>query len=92
MFSDEWNDLNVFNEFIGSFNEGQMSLVFLEAKDDLIFGDNKFELYSKIEECYLIRMDVFPDGDEFEITFSTTEDDSKYKIEQVKTLVQSWED
>lgn len=88
MLTYEWNDVITFYEYIGSFNEGQMSLLFLDS--DFNFDNYKKGDCSNINEYY-VKIDVFSDGDEFEITTGLTKDNCEDEFVKMKTLINSWE-
>lgn len=91
MFTYEWNDVIAFYEYIGSFNEGKMSLLFLDSDFNFDFDNYKKDNCSKISEYYF-RIDVFSDGNEFEITTGLPKDRSKEVFVKMQTLIQSWKD
>ncbi|MBQ9965702.1 MAG: hypothetical protein IJP22_03120 [Clostridia bacterium] len=92
MITYEWNDVITFYEYVGSFNEGQMSLLFLDSNFNFNFDFNncKKDDYYKINEYYF-RIDVFPDGNEFEITVGLTKQNSKDEFVKLQTLIKSWD-
>ncbi len=69
LLSNRWSDVKTFCEFIGSFNEGQMSISFLDPE----FSVNICELNKKDELFTVVRNNSFveilipPDGDVLEI-------------------------
>lgn len=73
ILSGEWSDVVTFYEFIGSFNEGQMSLFILDSNFSLKFDSQKNEVFSKIQDHCFVKIEVFPDGDVFEITSGSVE-------------------
>lgn len=86
MITYEWNDVITFCEYAGSFNEGQMSLLFLDSDLHFDFGTHKKDDYLNINEYY-VKIDVFPDGDEFEITTGLTKEISEDEFVKLKTLI-----
>lgn len=68
MLSNQLDDIITFYEFIGSFNEGQMHLLFLDSNFSFKFENEKEILLCKVKEHCFIEINVFPDGDVFEIT------------------------
>ena len=77
IISEEWNDVVTFYEFIGSFNEGQMSLFLLDSNFYCKFDSQKNEVLSKIQDHCFVKIEVFPDGDVVEIMSSSVEYDFK---------------
>ena len=90
MLTYEWNDVITFYEYVGSFNEGQMSLLFLDSDFYFDFDNYKKDDCSEINEYYL-KIDVFSDGDEFEITTGRTKDNYEDEFMKIKALIKSWE-
>ena len=91
MLTDEWSDIVTFCEYIGSFNEGQMSLLFLDSDYNFSLADFQKDDYSKINEYYF-KIDVISDGCEFEITTDPGKDNCKDVFMKIQTLLQGWED
>lgn len=90
MITYEWNDVITFCEYTGSFNEGQMSLLFLDSDLHFDFDTHKKDDYFNINEYY-VKIDVFSDGDEFEITTGLTKENSEDEFVKMKTLIKCLE-
>ncbi len=77
ILSEEWSDVELFCEFTGSFDEGQMSLFLLDSNFYFKLDSQKNEVFSKIQDHCYVQIEVFPDGDVFEITSGSVEYDLK---------------
>lgn len=69
LLSADWSDVVVFYEFIGSFNEGQMNLTFLESQVSfsLVYEEDKSNMIKKVRKHCIIEICVYSDGYLFEI-------------------------
>lgn len=70
LLSNSWSDIITFYDFLGSFNEGQMCLSFIDSEISIILENEaqKDRLFDKIEKHCFVEIAVPPDGDVFEIT------------------------
>lgn len=83
ILSEEWSDIVTFYEFIGSFDEGQMLLFLLDSNYKFNFDGQKNEVFSKIQDHCFVKIEIFPDGDVFEITSHSV----KYDLKNIVNLL-----
>lgn len=72
MLSEEWDDVKTLSDFVGSFNEGTMSLTFLSSHTSVVLAkqSEKDKVFSELKKYSYVEVEILPDGDAFEITAS----------------------